>query len=81
MPIPRPPKARAKAVQQRRRETVTAIDWLGLWALSFGFCAIVLAGIADFIGGDKIGAACILIGAAGIIAVVFHAGAEADEQS
>jgi hypothetical protein len=81
MPIPLPPKARAKAVQQCKRETVAAIDWLGLWALSFGFCAIVLAGIADLMGGDNIGAACILIGAAGIIALVLYAGAEADRQS
>ncbi|HKA77800.1 MAG TPA: hypothetical protein VKD19_11895 [Pseudolabrys sp.] len=81
MPTPLPPKARAKAVQQCQRETVAAIDWLGLWAVSFGFCAIVLAGIADFMGGDKIGAACILIGAAGIIAFVFYAGAKADGQS
>ena len=81
MPIPLPPKARAKAVQQCQRETVAAIDWLGLWALSVGFCAIVLAGIADLMGGDKTGAACILIGAAGIMALVFYAGAEADRQS
>jgi len=32
-------------------------------------------------GGDKTGAACILIGAAGIMALVFYAGAEADRQS
>lgn len=80
MPIRLPPKARAKAVQQRRRETIAGIDWLGLWALSFGFCAIVLAAIADFMGGDTTGAAYILIGAAGIIALVLYAGAEADER-
>jgi hypothetical protein len=68
MPIPPPPKARAKAA--RKREPITTIDWLGLWALSLGFCAIVLAGIADIVGDDNIGAVFILIGAAAIIALV-----------
>lgn len=68
MPIPPPPKARAKAA--RKRELTTTIDWLGLWALSLGFCAIILAGIADIMGGDNIGAVFILIGAAAIIALV-----------
>jgi len=69
MPIPLPPKARAKAA--RKRDAITTIDWLGLWALSLGFCAIVLAGIADFMEGDYIGAAFILMGAAAIIACSF----------
>ena len=81
MPIPLLPKGRTRAVRPRKRETIAAIDWLGLWALSLGFCAVVLAGVADFIAGDNIGAACILIGAAGIMALVLHAGAEHDEQS
>ena len=68
MPIPPPPKARAKAAH--KREPITTIDWLGLWALSLGFCAIVLAGIADIMGDDNIGAVFILIGAAAIIALV-----------
>ena len=63
MPIPPPRKARAQAA--RKHKTIATIDWLGLWALSLGFCAIVLAGIADFMGEDKIGAAFILVGRRG----------------
>ena len=63
MPILLPPKQTAKAVRARKRETVPAIDWLGLWAISLGLCAVVLAGIADVMGDDNIGAAFILIGA------------------
>ena len=76
MPIHLPPKARVKAVTARRQ---AAIDWLGLWALSLGFCAIVLAGIAYFTIGDNIGASGILMGAAAIIAVTVRFGADRDE--
>ncbi len=76
MPAPLPPKARAKTVQAGKRQAIAAIDWLGLWALSLGFCAVVLAGIADLMGGDNIGAAFILIGAAAIIAIIVYTGAE-----
>jgi hypothetical protein len=80
MPIPLPPKTRAKA-QERKRETLASIDWLGLWALSLGFCAVVLAGIAHFMANDSVGASFILIGAATIMALIVRAGGEPDEQS
>jgi polyferredoxin len=79
MPIPLPPKARTKV--ERMREAVTAFDWLGLWALSLGFCAIVLAATADFMGADIIGAGFILVGAAAIIALIVYAGAGRDEKT
>jgi drug/metabolite transporter (DMT)-like permease len=72
---------RAKAVRARKGEMVPAIDWLGLWAISLGLCAVVLAGIADVMGDDNIGAAFILIGAAAIIALIVCADGEADEQT
>jgi hypothetical protein len=56
MPIMLPPKARAKAIQHRKHQTITPTDWLALWALSLGFCALVLAAIADIAGSDNIGA-------------------------
>ena len=80
MPIPLRPKARADVVRMRKRETIEAIDWLGLWALSLGFCAAVLAGIAYFLGGDNIGASFILI-AASIITLIVRASAEPEEHS
>ena len=60
----------------RKHEAIEAIDWLGLWGVSLGFCAIVLAGIADFVGHDNLGAAFILVGTAGIIALILQKGAE-----
>ena len=79
MPIRLPPKARAKAAPARRQAAAHAIDWLGLWALSVAFCAIVLAGIAYFMIGDNTGASCILVGAAAIIAIVVRFGTDRDE--
>ena len=70
------PRARAEAARRSKIETITSVDWLALWGLSIGFCAVVLAGIADFMARDNIGAAYILIGAAGIIALVVRAGSE-----
>jgi len=64
------PRARAQAARWPKFETITSIDWLALWGLSIGFCAIVLAGIADFMAHDNIGAAYILVGAAGLGVVV-----------
>jgi hypothetical protein len=79
MPIHLPPKARAKAAPARRQAAAQATDWLGLWALSVAFCAIVLAGIAYFMIGDNTGASCILVGAAAIIAIVARFGTDRDE--
>jgi hypothetical protein len=76
MPIQLRPKARAETVRPRRPETILAIDWLALWGMSLGICAIVLAGIADFVGYDRVGATFILVGAAGIIALILQAGTE-----
>jgi hypothetical protein len=80
MPIQLRPKARAQAVRPNKRDVFATIDWLGLWGLSLGVCAIVLAGIADFVGHDNIGAAFILVGTAGIIAVIVCAGGEAENE-
>jgi hypothetical protein len=81
MPVQLPPKVRAKALPVRKQAAVDSVDWLGLWALSLGFCAIVLAGIAYFLNGDNGGASAILAGAAAIIAVVVHLGTEREDAS
>ena len=80
MPTLLPPKQTAMG-RARKRETVPAIDWLGLWAISLGRCGVILAVIADVMGDDNIGAAFILIGAAAIIALIVCADGEADEQT
>ena len=64
---PRKLQAKARAV-----EPIEQIDWLALWAISLGICAIVLAGIAYFTVGDKLGAATIRASVAGLIGAVLH---------
>ena len=77
MPTPQPTKSRAKSIGDAGRslgrwQVIEAIDWLTLWAISLGICAIVLAGLAFYGGGDSAGAAIILLGAAAIIALVLR---------
>ena len=79
MPVHRPPKIRAKALPAHKEVAADSIDWLGLWALSVAFCAIVLAGIAYFMNSDNISASGILVGGAAIIAIVVRFGADRDE--
>ena len=74
-----PRKPASKRCPRAGRLRFDSIDWLGLWALSVAFCAIVLAGIAYFMIGDNIGASYILVGAAAIIAIVVRFGTDRDE--
>ncbi|MGN6570370.1 MAG: hypothetical protein ACTHLO_03030 [Pseudolabrys sp.] len=64
---PRKPQARARAA-----EPVEQVDWLALWAISLGLCAVVLAAIAYFTVGDKLGASTIMASVAGVIGAVLH---------
>ena len=70
MPNHLPLKPRAKAV--RANETIE-IDWLALWAMSLGVCAVVLAATAFFCAADKIGAVFILVGTATLISLILKA--------
>jgi hypothetical protein len=62
------PHAKAKALDVEQ-----PIDWLALWALSLAFASMVLAAIAYFTNGDRLGASLILAGTAVIIAVALQA--------
>lgn len=79
MSIKLPIKARAKAIRARKpartREQARPIDWLGLWTISLGIAASVLAWIAYFTIGDKVGAAAILAGTAALIGLMLSASA------
>jgi len=68
-----PSKPRAKAIQRDQSES--SIDWLALWAISLGVCAIVLAATAFFVAADKIGTVFILVGTAALISVILKASA------
>ncbi len=82
LPTRRPNKPRAKSLRASDirpdevswRETGAThaedtIDWLALWALSVGFCGLVLAATAFYAAEDPAGGSMILFGAATIIAV------------
>jgi hypothetical protein len=82
LPTRRPSKPRAKSVRASDirpdevswRETGAThaeetIDWLALWALSVGFCGLVLAATAFYTAEDPAGASMILFGAAAIVTV------------
>lgn len=66
-----PLKPRAKAICAR--DSVESINWLALWAISLGVCAVVLAATAFFVAIDQIGAVFILVGTAALISVILKA--------
>jgi len=66
-----PVKPRAKLA--RAEDGHQPIDWLALWAISLGICAVVLAGTALFVALDNIGATFILVGTAALIALILKA--------
>ncbi len=51
MPNKLPLKPRAKAI--RAHDPVDSIDWLALWAISLGVCAVVLAATAFLLPSTK----------------------------
>jgi hypothetical protein len=54
-----------------RREIAakSSIDWLAAWGLSVAAAGAGIAGIVYFSAGDPTGAACVLFGAAAVIAI------------
>ena len=69
MPLRTPQKPQAKA---RAIDPTGQIDWMALWAVSLGICAVMVAATAYFTIGDKLGAATILASVAGIIGAVLR---------
>jgi hypothetical protein len=67
-------KDRFRVAGRHTRPRAASVDGLGLWALSLGCCATALAALALFGGRDAIGAAMILLGSAGLIAIFICAG-------
>jgi hypothetical protein len=71
MPNKLPLEPRAKVI--RARDSVESIDWLALWAISLGVCAVVLAATTFFVAADKTGSVFILVGVAVLISVILRA--------
>ncbi len=59
----RQPKATEK------HDAIDTVDWLALWALSLAVSAMFIAALVYFGEGDATGAAAVLAGTAGIIAI------------
>ena len=72
LPNKLPLKPRAKAVPLREADK---IDWLALWTISLGVCAVWLAGTAFFVAADNIGATFILVGTAALMSIILKASA------
>ncbi|HZQ11344.1 MAG TPA: hypothetical protein VFB31_00870 [Pseudolabrys sp.] len=73
MPNKLPVKPRAKLA--RAEDGHQPIDWLALWAISLGICAVVLAATAFFCAADKIGAVMVLVGTATLIVLILEGSA------
>jgi len=83
MPNRLPIKPRAQAIEAREaartrepaqsRKRDKSIDWFALWAISLGIAAVVMASIAYFTVGDKVGTLFILGGTAALIALLLTA--------
>jgi hypothetical protein len=71
MPNQRPLKPRAKAIDRAE----ISVDWLALWAISLGVCAMVLAGTAFLVAFDRTGAVLTLVGSAAVISLILKASA------
>jgi hypothetical protein len=67
MPVPLPKEPRSRGLSES-----APAEWLGLWAVSVGAAATLIAGLVYFGVGDQTGAAWVLFGAAAAIAVVLY---------
>jgi hypothetical protein len=66
MPIRLPEDRRAKT---KTLKCIEALDWLTVWSISVGVCAMFLAGMVYLAEADHVGAAFILISGAIVMAI------------
>ncbi len=78
MPTLQPQKVRADNRRAKHLPAAEPSEWVGLWSLSLGLAAVLVACIVYFAGRDSIGAAVVLLGTAGIVALVMRASANPD---
>jgi hypothetical protein len=71
--------ARKRHRDVKQPDSIDTIDWLALWALSLGVSAMFMAALV-YTDGDTLGAAAILAGTAGIIAVALGVSKAPDAQ-
>lgn len=72
LPVRLRARTRIKAIDQRERP-----DHLGLWALSIGLTAVLIAAVPYMTVGDNTGAAFVIAAAAAIVAIMLRANGQA----
>jgi hypothetical protein len=75
MPILQPQKIRADNRRVERMTATESTEWVGLWSVSLGFVALIVASIVYFAGRDGIGASFILLASVAMIALLMRASA------
>jgi hypothetical protein len=76
MPVPLPKEPRSRGFAGS-----APADWLGLWALSVGAAATLIAAFVYFGVGEQTGAAWVLFGAAAVIAVALYCSPQSTRRS
>ena len=75
MPRLQPQKIRSDNRRADRVPATELTEWVGLWSLSLGLAALLIASIVYFGGRDSVGASFVLVGTAVMVALVMRAGA------
>ena len=75
MPTLQPQEIHSKNRRAKRLPAAASTEWVGLWSLSLGLAALLVASIVYFAGRDSIGASFILFGTAAMVALVMRASA------
>ena len=75
MPRLQPQKIKSNNRGADRMPATDSAEWVGLWSLSLGLAALLIASIVYFGGRDSVGASFVLVGTAVMVALVMRAGA------
>jgi hypothetical protein len=76
VPTLQPQKVRADNNRRAKRlPAAESTEWVGLWSLSLGLVAMLMAAIVYFAGRDAVGASFILFGTAIFVALMLRASA------
>jgi hypothetical protein len=75
VPALQPQEIHSKNRRAKRRPAAESTEWVGLWSVSLGLAAVLVAAIAYFAGRDSVGTSLILFGTAAMVALVMRASA------
>ena len=75
MPTLQRQEIHSKNRRAKRLPAAESTQWVGLWSLSLGLAALLVASIVYFAGRDSIGASFILFGTAAMVTLVMRASA------